>query len=85
MFAGILFGIFFPHQVPFVAPLGQIFIRLLKLIVVPFIFVSIVDGIIRVGSMQKLSELGIKTTIFYLTTNVLKLISTIHVLLTSNY
>lgn len=71
MIAGVLFGIFFPAHVHWVTPVGKIFIQLLKLLVVPLIFLSVIDGFNKVGSAKKLSELGLKTTIFYLTTNFL--------------
>jgi len=71
MIAGVLFGLFLPAGVPYVAILGQIFIKLLKLVVIPLIMVSVVHGIARVGSAQKLSELGLKTVFYYLATNVL--------------
>ncbi len=77
MIAGVLFGIFFPSHVHWVTPAGKIFIQLLKMIVVPLIFVSIVDGINKVGSAEKLSELGLKTTAFYLTTNFLAVLTSL--------
>jgi len=71
MGAGLVFGILLPNQVAWIAPLGTIFLKLLKMIVIPLIFVSIVDGITRMGNIQKLSSLGWKTIVYYLGTNVL--------------
>ena len=77
MVAGVLFGLVFPSHVYLVKPLGTIFLKLLKMIVMPLIFVSIVDGISRVGNAKKLSELGFKTTVFYLTTNALAVLTSL--------
>jgi len=77
MLAGVLFGHFLPQYVFLAKPFGEIFLRLLKMMVVPLIFFSIVDGVTRVGSAQKLSELGLKTTAFYLTTNALAVLTSL--------
>ena len=77
MFLGVIFALIYPDGVGYVTPLGSLFIRLLKMIVVPLIFVSIVDGINKVGNAQKLSQLGFKTTAFYLTTNLLAVLTSL--------
>ncbi|HTL46611.1 MAG TPA: dicarboxylate/amino acid:cation symporter [Verrucomicrobiae bacterium] len=71
MILGAIVGKLFPQCVPWVQPLGMIFLRLLKLLVVPLTFISIVYGIASIGSMEKLSKMGAKTMGFYLTTNLL--------------
>lgn len=68
---GAAYGYFLPQYVRYVDFLGVIFLKLLKLLVVPLIFVSILDGIARVGSMEKLSRLGLRTVLFYLLTTTL--------------
>src|SRR5688572_8702980 len=75
MIAGVLFGYLLPDQISWVAPFGTIFIRLLKMIVVPLIFISIMNGIVSVGSAQKLSQLGAKSVAYYLTTTSLATIT----------
>ena len=49
-------------------PLGDIFISLLKLIIVPLIFSSIVVGVHRTGSMARLGKIGGRTLLYYLIT-----------------
>lgn len=68
MFAGIAFGYFLPEQTGWVHPFGVIFLKLLKMLVIPLIFVSIVDGINQAGNMEKLSRLGGKTVLYYMVT-----------------
>jgi Na+/H+-dicarboxylate symporter len=49
-----------------VVPWGQLFIRLLRLIAVPLIFVTLVKGIAGLKDVSKFSRLGIKTLLIYL-------------------
>lgn len=75
MVLGFLYGYFLPEQVGWVAPLGTIFIKLLRMMVIPLVFISIVDGICRAGSIEKLSSLGCKSVVYYLTTNSLAVLT----------
>ena len=53
---------------PVIGPLGQIFIKLLKMLIVPLIMASMITGVARVGDIRKLGGLGGRTFIFYITT-----------------
>jgi Na+/H+-dicarboxylate symporter len=53
---------------PVIGPLGKIFIKLLKMLIVPLILASMVVGVARVGDIRKLGGLGGKTFIFYIAT-----------------
>jgi proton glutamate symport protein len=52
------------------APWGNIFLKLLKLIAVPLIFVSLVKGISSLTDITKLSRIGYKTIVIYILTTV---------------
>jgi Na+/H+-dicarboxylate symporter len=54
-----------------IRPWGTIFIRLLKLLAIPLIFVSLVQGITSMTNISQLSKLGIKTLALYLMTTVI--------------
>lgn len=75
MTLGFMFGFYFPEQADWAAPLGTIFMKLLRMMVIPLVFVSIVDGICRAGSIEKLSSLGGKTVAYYLATNALAVLT----------
>lgn len=75
MAAGIAVGFLVPQSISFIKPLGHWFIKLLKMAVLPLIFISIMDGIARVGSAQKLSQIGLKIGSFYTATNLLAVIT----------
>ncbi|MFK8163675.1 MAG: dicarboxylate/amino acid:cation symporter [Lewinella sp.] len=53
-----------------VKPVGEIFIRLLKLIAVPLIFVSLTKGISDLKDLSTLSRMGVRTITWYMVTTV---------------
>jgi len=55
--------------------LGEIFIRLLRMVIVPLIFTSIVSGVASVGSGKSIGRLGIKTFLYYITTSLLAIMT----------
>lgn len=50
---------------------GQIFLNLIFMMVVPVVFISIVLGVLNVGDPKKLGSIGIKTLLMYLITTAL--------------
>ena len=54
-----------------VAPLGTIFMRLLKLIAVPLVLVSLVLGVVSLKDIKSLSRIGLKTILIYVCTTVI--------------
>ncbi|WP_214722289.1 cation:dicarboxylase symporter family transporter [Exiguobacterium sp. s192] len=56
-------GVFYgnPHVAEWLKPIGDIFIRMMKMIVVPIVFTTIVLGVSSVGSPKSLGRLGVKT------------------------
>lgn len=48
--------------------MGDLFLRLIKMIVVPLIFFSIVHSVANLGDIARLSRIGLKTVIYYTTT-----------------
>ena len=63
MILGYIVGYFFDFSKIFI-PIGDIFIRLLKMIIVPIIFTSIVSGVSSVSKSQNIQVLGIKTILY---------------------
>jgi Na+/H+-dicarboxylate symporter len=74
MIAGVLVGFIFLSTenasivTNWIKPWGTIFIRLLKLIAIPLVFVSLVKGISAMTDLKRLSTLGFKTVSLYLAT-----------------
>lgn len=63
---GILCGIFFPEQMLSLRWIGTLFINLLKLIVLPLIFCSLVSAIASMGGMKRLGAIGFYTVSYVL-------------------
>lgn len=73
---GLLAGIFFGESIlPFATVIGDLFLRLLKMIIVPLIFTSITSGVLGIGDSKNLGRLGIKTLLYYLTSSLLAILT----------
>ena len=75
LFLGIIVGSIFGERILWISFLGDIFLRLLKMIIVPLIIASIISGVTSVGSAKKLGKLGAKTFIYYISTSLLAIIT----------
>lgn len=65
LFAPALFEVLNPYVL---VPIGQIFIALISMLVVPLVFISIILGTAGLGDPSKLGRIGIKTILFFLVT-----------------
>ncbi|MCU0407097.1 MAG: cation:dicarboxylase symporter family transporter, partial [Ignavibacteriaceae bacterium] len=72
---GVLYGLFFPAHVGYVIWLGVIFLRALKMIIVPLVFSSIVSGVTSIGSGKSLGRLGLKTLTYYILTSLFAILT----------
>lgn len=83
LIAGAIFGIALCYVVPassikddiivdgVLHVIGQGFIRLMKMLVVPLVFCSLVCGSMSIGDTKKLGTVGVRTLVFYLCTTAL--------------
>lgn len=71
----VLFGLFLPQYSNYVRWLGDIFLRALKMIIVPLILTSIVSGVTNIGETKSLGRLGLKTISYYLITSTFAIIT----------
>ena len=51
--------------VSYIKPFGTIFLNLLKFVVVPIVFFSILSGIISMSDIRKVGSIGVKTLVYY--------------------
>ena len=65
---GILAGMLFPDMGSTFKPLGQLFINLIRMVVVPLVLCTIVAGSASVGDINKLGRVASKTLIYYFAT-----------------
>ena len=72
--AGILLGHFWPEQGAALKPLGDAFIKLVKMIIAPVIFLTVSTGIAGMSDMQKVGRVAGKAMIYFLAFSTLALI-----------
>ena len=63
--AGTLVGIFFPKFGESMKPLGDAFIKLIRMMIAPIIFLSVVVGIAGIGDVKKLGRVGVKALLYF--------------------
>ncbi|HUT44672.1 MAG TPA: dicarboxylate/amino acid:cation symporter [Sedimentisphaerales bacterium] len=68
---GIVVGILLGEKAAHIKIVGDMFIRLLKAIIIPLILSSMVAGIVSLGNIRKLGRIGLKTFIYYTATTTL--------------
>ena len=87
MLLGILFGTYIKDNFLYIlssdillslyelsVSFGVIFIKLLKMVIIPLIFTSILVGITSIGVTKRLGKLGLKTILYYMSTSLCAII-----------
>lgn len=72
---GVFYGLFIPEQVYYVEWMGEVFLRALKMIIIPLILSSIISGVTNIGSAENLGRLGLKTILYYVMTSLLAIVT----------
>ena len=57
---GAVIGFASPAAAEFISPLGDIFLRMLKMLIVPLVFFSITSGICKMGDIKQLRAVGLR-------------------------
>ncbi len=75
LIVAILWGFFLTDYVYLIGWMGTLFLRALKMIIIPLIFSSIVTGVANIGDAENLGRLGAKTFGYYLVTTTLAILT----------
>lgn len=62
---GVLIGHFWPSAAVAMKPLGEAFIRLVKMVIGPVVFLTLVTGISSIGDLKKVGRVGLKALIYF--------------------
>ena len=62
---GVLLGHFYPSIGKSMKPLGDAFIKLIKMLIAPIIFCTVVHGIASMEDMKKVGRVGIKALVYF--------------------
>ena len=74
MLLGIAFGFLYPDLGVKMKPLGDAFINLVKMLISPIIFCTVVHGIASMGDLRKLGRVGGKTLFYFEAVSTLALV-----------
>ena len=62
---GVALGVWYPETGAAMKPLGDVFIKMVKMLVAPIIFCTIVTGIAHVGDMKRVGKIGARALIYF--------------------
>jgi aerobic C4-dicarboxylate transport protein len=62
---GVLLGHFYPALGAQMKPLGDLFIKLIKMLIAPIIFCTVVHGIASMEDMKKVGRVGLKALLYF--------------------
>lgn len=62
---GVALGVCFPAVAMAMKPLGDAFIRLIKMMIAPVIFTTVVIGIARMGDIKRVGRVGLKALVYF--------------------
>src|SRR3974390_3255408 len=65
MVLGIGMGHFFPHTAVQLKPLGDGFIRLIRMMIAPIIFTTVVVGIAGMDNLKRVGRIGLKSFVYF--------------------
>jgi Na+/H+-dicarboxylate symporter len=71
---GLAFALIAGERAAVAAPLGTIFMRLLRMVIVPLIFTSIVSGVAGIGDARSVGRVGAKTMLYYVVSSLVAII-----------
>ena len=70
LIAGGVIGFVFGENVAVLAPVGDAYIKLLKMLIVPLVFFSIISGVTKLASPKEFGQVGIRVIVFYIVTTI---------------
>jgi aerobic C4-dicarboxylate transport protein len=62
---GVAIGYWFPHAGVALKPLGDGFVKLIRMTLAPIIFATVVVGIARMGDMREVGRVGVKALVYF--------------------
>lgn len=71
----VIFGLYFSYYVNYLRWVGELFLRALQMIIVPLVLTSMIAGVSNLGESKRLGRIGLKTTVFFLSTGLIAIIT----------
>ena len=74
MIGGAFVAMIFGERALIFSPLGTIFMKLLKMVIVPLILFSVTSGVTSIGDSNTLGRMGVKVFGYYMLTSILAIL-----------
>ncbi len=71
---GVVFGVISPERAAAMKPLGDGFIKLVKMIIAPIVFTTVVAGIAHMGEMRDVGRIGLRALVYFEVVSTLALV-----------
>ncbi len=65
IFLGIAMGLAWPHTAVALKPLGDAFVKLIKMLITPIIFCTVAGGIARMSDLKRVGSVGVRALIYF--------------------
>ena len=71
----VVLGYYVPGSSKYLSWMGDLFLRGLKMVIIPLILSSIISGVTRIGSGKNLGRIGLKTMTYYISTSLMAILT----------
>src|SRR6266851_4703320 len=62
---GVVFGFVSPERAAEMKPLGDAFIKLVRMLIAPIVFTTVVVGIAHMGAMKDVGRIGLRALVYF--------------------
>lgn len=74
LLAGAFVGTYLPGVAAATGFLGDLFLRLLRMVIVPLVFTSLVSGVASLGDLRHVGRVGLRTVVYYTCTTAMAIL-----------
>jgi len=71
----VVLGYYVPGSSKYLSWMGDLFLRGLKMVIIPLILSSIISGVTSIGSGKNLGRIGLKTMTYYISTSLMAILT----------
>lgn len=68
---GAITGLVLGERTEFFKPFGELFIQIVKILVIPLVFATITNSILQVSDFRNFGRIGVKTAVYFLSTTII--------------
>lgn len=72
---GIIFGVLLRERAAVFEPIGDLFMRMLKMLILPLVFSAIISGLTSIPDMKKIYKMGVKAFVLFVVMTALAILT----------